>query len=180
MSTLLTRRTALAGLTLAGLALAGCGFALRKPPQYAFERIALDLPPGGNVRAMLTRALQLSPRVRVIPESGDRQAADVVLEMPAEVREKVVTGMSAAGQVREVQLRLRQRLRLRTPAGLELLPMTELLLERELSYSETAAQAKEEEEALLYRDMRQDMLQQVLRRLAAVRSLQAPAAPLPH
>lgn len=172
----LPRRTALAGLSLVGLALTGCGFALRKPPDYAFERIALSLPPGADLRPALTRALQQNSRVRVVPE-GSQPPPQVVLEMPAEFREKVVTGMSAAGQVREVQLRLRQRVRLRTPAGLELMPMTELQLERELGYSETAAQAKEEEEALLYRDMRQDMVQQVLRRLAAVRDLTTPLPP---
>jgi LPS-assembly lipoprotein len=93
------------------------------------------------------------------------------------MREKVVAGLNAAGQVREFQLRLRMRFLLRTPRGAELIPMTELLLEREIGYAESAALAKEEEELFLYREMRQDMLQQILRRLAAVKDLSTPQSP---
>lgn len=166
-----SRRGALA---LVPLWLTGCGFALRKPPDYAFRSVYLMVPSGSNLRPALTRSLQAHPAVRVLPESGDMQSADVVLEVAAETREKVVTGLNAAGQVREFVLRTRLRFRLRTPRGLELIPMTELLLEREIGFAEQAALAKEEEEQILYRDMRQDALQQILRRLAAVRDLSTP------
>ena len=141
---------------------------------YAFRTVYLSLPPGSSLRAPLTRSLEFSSNVRVLAEAGDLQSADVVLEIPSEVREKVVAGLNAAGQVREFQLRLRMRFRLRTPRGAELIPMTELLLEREIGYAESAALAKEEEEALLYREMRQDIQQQILRRLASVRDLNTP------
>ena len=170
----LTRRSTLALLASAAAGLGGCGFALRKPPSYAFRTVYLVLPSGSTLRAGLTRSLEFSSGVRVLPESGDMQSADVWLEILSETREKVVAGLNAAGQVREFLLRLRMRFRLRTPRGLELIPSTELLLEREIGYAETAALAKEEEEALLYRDMRQDMQKQILRRLASVRDLNAP------
>ena len=80
-----------------------------------------------------------------------------------------MVGQTAAGQVRELQLRTRFRFRLTTAQGLVLLETTELLLERDISYSETAALAKEAEEALQYRDMQRDIVQQAMRRLAAVR-----------
>lgn len=172
------RRSTLALLLTGSAALASCGFALRQPPNYAFRTIYLALPPGSTLRRPLTRSLESSPNVRVLAESGDLQSADVVLEIPAEVREKVVVGLNAAGQVREIQLKLRMRFRLRTPRGAELIPLTELLLEREIGFAESAALAKEEEEALLYREMRQDMQQQILRRLASVRDLNA-FAPVP-
>jgi LPS-assembly lipoprotein len=80
--------------------------------------------------------------------------------------------------VREFQLRLRLRFRLITPQGRELIPETEIALQREIGFAESAALAKEEEETLLYRDMRADMLQQVLRRLASVTTLQLGKMPL--
>ncbi|MBK9340972.1 MAG: hypothetical protein IPN04_10445 [Rhodoferax sp.] len=86
-------------------------------------------------------------------------------------REKVVVGVTAAGQVREFQLRVRLKFKLRTQDGREIIPETELLIQRDISFTETAALAKENEEALLYRDMQSDMVQQLLRRLAAVKSL---------
>jgi LPS-assembly lipoprotein len=81
----------------------------------------------------------------------------------------VVVGISSTGQVRELQLRIRLVFRIRTPQGDELVPQTEMLQKRDISFNETAVLAKEAEEALLYRDMQTDLVQQLLRRLAAVR-----------
>ena len=64
-----------------------------------------------------------------------------------------MVGLNASGQVREFQLRTRLRFRLRTPQGKELIPETELLQQRDISFNESAALAKEAEENLLYRDM---------------------------
>ncbi len=167
------RRRQLALLLAAPLVgtLSACGFALRQPQRFAFKTIYLALPNGSTLGQPLQRALQFSPDVRVLTEPRDMMAADVILDVPSELREKVVAGLSAAGQVREFQLRLRLNFRLRTPQGKELIPQTELLLQRDISYSESAALGKEEEEALLYRDMRSDMVQQMMRRLAAVKTL---------
>ena len=93
----------------------------------------------------------------------------VIMDVLTDQREKVVVGVGAVGQVREFQLRVRFRFRLRTPQGRELIDETELLLQRDLSFNETAVLAREQEEDLLYRDMQSDIVQQVLRRLAAVR-----------
>ena len=71
--------------------------------------------------------------------------------------------------MRELQLRTRFRFRLTTAQGVVLLDTTELLLERDISYSETAALSKEAEEALQYRDMQRDIVQQAMRRLTAVK-----------
>jgi LPS-assembly lipoprotein len=95
----------------------------------------------------------------------------VVLDIPLEQREKVVVGLNATGQVREFQLRTRMRFRLRSAQGRELIPETELLQQRDISFSEAAVLAKEQEEALLYRDMLADLVQQLMRRLAAVKTL---------
>ncbi len=92
-----------------------------------------------------------------------------MFELLSEQRERVVVGYSASGQVRELQLRLRIRFRLRNQQGTELTPPTELLQQRDVSYNESIALAKEAEEALLYRNMQTDLVQQLLRRLAAAR-----------
>jgi len=52
-----------------------------------------------------------------------------------------------------------------------LIEPTELLQQRDISFSETAVLAKEAEEALLYRNMQTDIVQQLMRRLAAVKTL---------
>ena len=77
---------------------------------------------------------------------------------------------NAAGEVRELQLRLRVRFRLATPGGKEL-QLAEIVQQRDLTYNETNALAKEGEAELLFRDMQNDIAQQTLRRLAAVKQL---------
>jgi LPS-assembly lipoprotein len=97
--------------------------------------------------------------------------SQVVLEVLSEARDRVVVGLNASGQVRELQLRLRVKFRLRTPQGKNLIPEVELQQQRDLSFLESAALSKEIEEAMMYRDMQVDIVQQILRRLAAVKSL---------
>ena len=94
-----------------------------------------------------------------------------MLDILLDQREKTVVGVNASGQVREFQLRVRVRFRLRTPQGRDLIPETELLQQRDISFNESAVLAKEAEEGLMYRDMQSDIVQQLIRRLAAVRSI---------
>ena len=99
-----------------------------------------------------------------------RHRPQVVLEALADAREKGVVASTAAGQVREVQLRVQAALSRRhaeRQASCSRRPR--LLLTRDMSYSETTALAKEQEEALLYRAMEDDIVAQVLRRLAAIK-----------
>jgi LPS-assembly lipoprotein len=110
----------------------------------------------------------------VLPLNEPLKNADVIIDILQEVREKTVVGVNSSGQVREFQLRLRVRFRVRTPDGEELVPDTEILQKRDLSFNETASLAKEAEEGLLYRDMQSDLVQQLLRRLAAVKHATQP------
>jgi LPS-assembly lipoprotein len=52
-----------------------------------------------------------------------------------------------------------------------LIPEVELQQQRDLSFLESAALAKEIEENMMYRDMQIDIVQQMMRRLAAVKAL---------
>jgi LPS-assembly lipoprotein len=154
--------------------LPGCGFALRGAPRFAFSSLRLQGSESTPIASELQRALA-SASVRVfgsaLPGSPEGETGEVVLTVLTDQRERSVVGQTAAGQVRELQLRTRFRFRLTTAAGKPLLDETELLLERDISFTETAVLAKDAEEALLYRDMQSDIVQQVMRRLAAVNAL---------
>jgi len=158
----LQRRTWLAAL--ASAALAGCGFKLRQPARLSFGSIALT---GFAAKSPMAEELrrQLAQQVRVL-DTPDR--ADVVLHALEDTRERSVVASTSTAQVRELQLRIKLHFTARTPGGRELIPRAELLVSRDLSYSETAALAKEFEEAALYGEMQSDVVGQVLRRLAAV------------
>ncbi len=151
--------------------LGGCGFQLRRAPTFAFASVYLGAGEGSSLGLELRRNLVSGGTVRVLDRTDPPNDADVIFDLLEERREKVVVGRSSSGQVREFQLRIRLRFRLRTPTGAELIPDTALVQQRDISFNESAVLAKEAEEGLLYRDMQSDLVQQVLRRLAAVKSL---------
>ena len=151
--------------------LSACGFELRRAPDYAFSTLFCTLPDNLPLWARLRRNLEASGKVEVITDVREVERAKVLFEQIAELREKFIVGRTATGAVRELQLRLRYRFRLRSRTGKELIPDTELVLYRDINYSETGALSKESEEQLLYRDMESDLVQQLLRRFAAVREL---------
>jgi LPS-assembly lipoprotein len=146
---------------LVALGVSACGFHLRGEQKFLFEAIAVNAPQNGPVAQDVRRAL--GERLR--------EPVQVRLDILSEQREKTVVGVNASGQVREFQLRIRVTLRLRNAAGQDLVAESEVLQSRDISFNESAVLAKEAEEALLYRDMQNDLVQQILRRLAAVQSL---------
>jgi LPS-assembly lipoprotein len=162
------RRRALAGVAalsaLSALSIGGCGFALRPAPKLAFRSIALT---GFAPRSPLAEELQrnLAGSVQVVDAAAK---PEVVLQALTEQRDKGVVASTSAAQVREFQVRLKFGFRAHTAAGRELIRPVELLLVRDLSYTEEAALAKAYEEADLYREMQSDIVAQVLQRLAAI------------
>ena len=167
------RRHLVQSLAAAGVLLvtAGCGFRLRGTPNFAFKSIYVNIPDGSSLGSDLKRALAANSALQVITDPQKMLQADVILDALADQREKTVIGSSSAGQVREFQLRLRFSFKLRTPQDKELIEQADILQQRDISYNESAALAKEAEEALLYRDMQSDLVQQIMRRLAAIRTL---------
>ena len=163
------RRTLLAAAL--PLTLAACGFQLRQAPHFAFTTIYVAASPNSSLGNELKRSIAYSDGVDVLTDPARIERAQVMLEVLTDQREKVVVGVNATGQVREFQLRTRLKFRLRTPQGKELIPETELLQQRDISFNESAVLAKEAEENLLYRDMQTDIVQQLMRRLAAVKTL---------
>lgn len=152
------------------LALSACGFRLRGVPEFDFRSLYIMAPPGQPLARELQRTIESSgSKLQLITDPAAMPTADVILELPSVRQERVIVGRNASGEVRELELRLRVQFKLRTPTGVELLAPTELLQKRDISYSESIALAKEAEEALQFRTMQTDIVQQLMRRLAAVR-----------
>ena len=164
------RRRLLLSLSPA-LALGACGFRLRGAPDLAFQTLYVSVAESSSLGNELKRNLASLGAVQLITDVAQKPKAQAILDVLSEIREKNVVGVNASGQVREFQLRVRVNFRLSTPQGVELIPATELLQQRDISFNESAVLAKEAEEALLYRDMQTDIVQQLMRRLAAVKSI---------
>ena len=163
------KRRRLLSLGVVAAALTGCGFQLRQTGDYPFKTLYAGFSTTTPLGAELSRQLRGTGRIDVLTEAKQAQQADVVLEILQEQRQRVVVGLNASGQVRELQLRMTIRFRLRTPEGVEWIEPSELYQQRDLSFNETAALSKEIEEAMLYRDMQNDIVQQIVRRLSRVK-----------
>jgi LPS-assembly lipoprotein len=153
---------------LAASSLAGCGFKLRTSQDLPFASIAITPENAAGVAGDMAR--YLGDRVRPVAPGAKGELPEVILDILEEFREKVVVGVNASGQVREYELRMRVRFRLRATRGDELIAPTAIEQHRSISFNESAVLAKESEEALLYRDMQTDIVQQLVRRLAKAKS----------
>jgi len=144
-------------------ALAGCGFQLRGAAELPFETVYVPGATSG-VALDIKRNIQAGTRTRVV---DDIKTAEAVLQFLQEVREKHILSLTGTGRVREFQLRYRVTFRLHDGKGGEFLPANTIELTRDVTYNDAEVLAKETEEQLLYRDMQTDMVQQIMRRLAA-------------
>lgn len=94
-----------------------------------------------------------------------------------DTRDTLVSAKTAYGQVRTMTARSILRFEVRRGDGSVLLPPSEVALVRDLSYNERDALAKQDESDALNRAMQTDIVNQVLRRLAAIRPQQLPTPP---
>lgn len=155
--------TAFATLTL----LAGCGFQLRGTASLPYDTLHVAAPRSSAFAIELRRAVNAGTRTRIVDEAKEAQAT---LQLVSEAREKIILSLSGGGRVREFQLRYRMAYRLVDKDNKELRPTTQIALHRDLSYNDTDTLSKESEEALLYRDMQNDAVSQLLRHLQAMRA----------
>ena len=168
MTTLRSRLMPACLLLLAAVMLSACGFQLRGSGgqfNMPFHSIHLGFPETSALGNELKRNLRGAGTV-VIDEPAKAEAQFDVL---AENRGKSILSLNSQGRVREYLLTYTLSFRVRDAKGGELLASTEISLKRSISFNESQVLAKESEEALLYRDMQTDLVQQILRRLAAIK-----------
>ena len=143
---------------------------VRQEPRFAFESLHSGFGVNSDMGAQFRRTVRLSESTRLVDQAKDAQAR---LEIIRELREKEIVGLSTSGRPREYQLRLRLTFKVMSAMNddpvVELLPETEIVLRRDVSTNDQQLGAKLEEEQLLYREMQSDLIQQLMRRLAAIR-----------
>ena len=157
-------RVTLMALVLAGLA--ACGFQLRGSYALPYESLFISVPDYSVIGANLKRAIRASKSTRLADTAEDAQATFLPT---AEAREPIILSLSSAGRVREKRLRYRYGYRIVDPKGRDLVLPGVIELPRDLTYADSDVLAKTQEEELLWRDMETDLVQQLMRRLAAAK-----------
>jgi LPS-assembly lipoprotein len=177
------RRSFLAFLTATTM-LTACGFQLRGQQNYAFKRLAVS---GGTpvVAARLTRMVQGGSDTVVVHSPAN---ADAILTI-SESRGQSTLTLNTQGVAEEYLLTYSMTYSLVGADGALLIPPSVIALNRAMTYSPRYTTAKQQESELLFADMQNDAVDQLTRRLGAVRSLHpapseqapavAPRAPLP-
>jgi len=159
----------LSALLLLGLTLflGACGFHLRNSQDLPFATIYINLPESSDLRAMLTRSIRASSKTEVVSEATEAEAVFTVM---SDLQRKVVLSLNTSGRVREYQLIRTFTFRLHDNKGQDLMVPAKIEIRRDISYTDDQILSKEAEEALLWRDIQNDMAQQVLRRLAVAKN----------
>jgi LPS-assembly lipoprotein len=143
--------------------LTSCGFHLRGQTGMPFSTLYIDAAvPNTPFIAELRRNMELN-NVKLVHTA---EQADLVLNIAFEIPEKQILSLAGSGRVNEYQLRYRVSLRAYDKQRQDWIPAEEMVQRRDYSYSDTAILAKEQEETMLYKSMRDDMVQQIVRRLS--------------
>jgi len=147
--------------------LSACGFHLRGPQALPFATIYLEMNQYSDLAGAIKRQIATSGSTKVVDKIED---AEVRLVVVRDSKEKHILALSSTGTVREYELRQRFAFRVLDKKGNEVTPLNEIFIFRSVSFATGQELAKQQEEALLYRDMESDLVQQLLRRLAATKS----------
>jgi LPS-assembly lipoprotein len=161
-------RRRLLGATVALAAtqlLAGCGFRLRGQQPLAFATIHLGTSMHTGMGARLARQIRASGSTEVV---DDPAQAEVRLQILRDDLTREILSLTGAGKVREYQLTREFTFQLVDRNGTVLIPPTQLLAMRDYTFEDERILAKEQEEDLLRTDMQDELVRQLLRRLAAV------------
>lgn len=177
--TCMTRRLRLALAALALLTLGACGFHLKGATPLPFRAIYTNINLDSEFGARLRRTITAnSPGTRF---TDRRREADVYLHQISESQDLRQLALDADGRVEEYELNLEFRFELLDREGHVLLPPTTLLSVRELPYNDRIVQAKEGEINRTFKDMRNGLIDQILRRMSSpeVRAAYANASDRP-
>jgi LPS-assembly lipoprotein len=148
------------------MTLSSCGFQLRGQAAIPYKTLFIETTGYSQFASDLERAIRSGSETKVVHE---RDEAEAVLKIVGEYQENRILSLSSGGKVREFQLHYKVAYRLTDRVGNDLAQPGQIDLTRDMTYDDTEVLAKESEQFLLYRDMKTDAVQQMLRRLAAAK-----------
>lgn len=148
---------------ITALTLNACAFHLRNQVTMPFNSLYLDAEnPATPLIAELKRELE----AKHIQLTSTATQADIVLKIVHERIDKQILTLASNGRVNEFRLSYSVSFRAYDLKQQDWIPADERVLYRDLSYDDTLVLAKEAEENLLYKSMRSDIVQQIIRQLS--------------
>ena len=147
---------------------AGCGFQLRGTltSSLPYKTLYIALPETSDVRIWMQRYIKATDQTKIVDSTRD---AEAVFEQLQDTRVKTILSVNAQGRVREYRLQLDYKFRVVDAKGRELVGPNEINLSRDITYDDSTVLAKDLEEGLLWRDMNNDLVNQIIRRLSIIK-----------
>lgn len=152
--------------------LSACGFQLRGAVDLPYSSLYIALPESNTLRAKLVRSISAGSKTTLTDSAKESQA---ILGITGDALVKNVLSLNSAGRVREYQLVRTFSFRVYDPLGRDLIPPSQIVVKRDITFDDSQVLSKQAEEVLLIKDMEDDVVQQLLRRLAASKPDFAPA-----
>ena len=149
---------------LIAVLLAACSFHLRGQSAFALPFQTLYVKSTNDFAPFITE-LKHTIEANNVQIVDTPEQAQLTLHIVSEVADRQILSLSGGGRVREYQLQYHISLRAYDQKQQDWLAPEEIMLRRDFSYDDTQVLAKEQEETLLYQNMRSDAVQQILRRL---------------
>jgi len=157
----------ISALALAAI-VAGCGFQLRGTlsSNLPYKTMFIALPETADVRIWMQRYINATGQTKIVDSAKE---ADAVFQQLQDSRIKTILSVNAQGRVREYRLQLDYKFRVVNTKGQELVGPNEINLSRDITYDDSTVLAKDLEEGLLWRDMNNDLVNQIMRRLSIIK-----------
>jgi LPS-assembly lipoprotein len=157
------------------VALTGCGFHLRGvgSSNLPYKTMYIALPDTADVNIWLQRYIKASGSTLIVE---DAKSAEAIFQQLGDGRQKTILSVNAQGRVREYRLQLTYTFRVVNQKGQVLVPPNEVALTRDITFDDSNVLAKELEEGLLWRDMNNDLVNQIMRRLSIIKPKNPDAA----
>jgi LPS-assembly lipoprotein len=148
--------------------LAGCGFQLRGSgsSQMPYKTMYIALPETADVRIWMQRYIRAGGSTRIVDSAAE---AEAVFQQLQDSRGQTILSVNAQGRARELRLTLTYRFRIVDAKGRELVAPNEVSLSRDITYDDSNVLAKDLEQSLLWRDMNNDLVNQIVRRLTIIK-----------
>jgi len=162
------------GLSILAMgALSACGWRLRGKVDLPYKNVLIS----GNLTQKLRDDLDMMFRVNDIQIVKNVKDAELVLEIISEQNARQVLSYNSAGQITAYRIISRLVFRSFDQNGIELMPESDIYLTRDIDFNQSNIQAFDQQVAEYVKNMRIDIVTQLMRRLASIKKLPSQQTP---
>ena len=162
------------GLSILAMSLlSACGWRIRGKVDLPYKNILIS----GSLSQELRDDLEMMLRVNDIQIVKNVKDAELVLEIISEQNARQILSYNGAGQITAYRIISRVSFRAFDPNGIELMPESDIYITRDIDFNQSEVQSFDFLVADYVKNMRIDIVAQLMRRLESIKKLPFKQAP---